>query len=144
MAALCYKTWCQHLGRNPKNYNVIVNMICFLSPLQRLLQWRNGEKTVKQSQQHSTFLSFLPKLNPGVPLSTTTVEIPFGPKTKFKTFEIQLKLWKNLFNTHGACFNYFWQKIMYFAKYNYFETVRHIVFFLMISVYVAWRIRYWF
>ena len=26
-----------------------------------------------------TFLSFLPKLKPGVPFSTTSVEIPLGP-----------------------------------------------------------------
>lgn len=34
--------------------------------------------------QH-TFFSFLPKLNPGVPFSTITVEIPWGPRTKFIT-----------------------------------------------------------
>lgn len=34
---------------------------------------------ILQTYSYITFLSFLPKLKPGVPFSTTSVEIPLGP-----------------------------------------------------------------
>ena len=48
---------------------------------------------------HITFFSFLPKLNPGVPFSTTSVEIPLGPTTKYMTWT-ELKLTEFGIHTH--------------------------------------------
>ena len=43
-----------------------------------------------------TFLSFLPKLKPGVPFSTTSVEIPLGPDKMNEVRRRKLILiWKN-------------------------------------------------
>lgn len=59
-----------HLENKLRNNRVTVTLFCHLVVT---------SKHYIQTLMNSTFFSFLPKLRPGVPFSTTKQEMPFGP-----------------------------------------------------------------